>query len=129
MNRLFLTLTLLLLGAATALAESPEPLDVDAALARQSASDLVSAAASAYECDLAERSFRKIGTDEEPIYMIEVSAEGPECENAMLLLARHGSTRDFIFRRWEAPADIEGVDPIEGSFGTPIVPDEPGEQQ
>ena len=127
MKRLFLTTALF--AATASVAESPEPLDIDAALARQSASDLVSAAASAYDCELVERSFRKIGTDEQPIYMIEVSADGPECEDAMLLLARHGSTRDFIFRRWQPPADVEGLDPAEGSFGTPIIPDDSVEQE
>ena len=127
MKRLFLIATML--AAAVSAAESPEPLDIDAALARQSASDLVSAAASAYDCELDQRSFRKIGTDEKPIYMIEVSADGPECEDALLLLARHGSTRDFVFRRWQPPADVEGLDPAEGSFGTPIIPDDSVEQR
>ena len=113
MNRLFLTTTLLLLAAATSVAESPEPLDLDEALARQSVSDLISSAATAYDCKLAERSFRTLGTDEKPIYMIEVSAEGPECEAAMALLARHGSTRDFVFRQWQALPDVEKLDPIE----------------
>ena len=88
------------------------------------ARDLISGVAIAYECQLTQRSFRKLGTDEKPIYMIEVSAEGPECAEAMALLARHGSTRDFIFRRWQPPADVEGVDPIEGTFGEPIIPDD-----
>ena len=123
MHRLFLT-TVLLLMPALCRAESPEPLDVDAALARQSSNDLISAAASAYDCDLAARSFRKIGTEEKPIYLVEVSMDGPECENAMLLLARHGSTRDFIFRAWQPPADVQGVDPIDGTIGEPIIPDE-----
>jgi hypothetical protein len=129
MNHLFLTTTFLLLSAAASMAESPEPLDLDTALARQSVGDLISGAAAAYDCQLAERSFRKIGTEEKPIYMIEVSAEGPECDAAMALLARHGSTRDFVFRRWETPADVEGLDPIEGSFGEPIIPEDSPEPQ
>ena len=39
--------------------------------------------------------------------------DGPECEDALLLLARHGSTRDFIFRAWEPALDVENMDPIE----------------
>jgi hypothetical protein len=113
MNRLFLTTTLLLLAAATSLAESPEPLDLDEALARQSVSDLISSAATAYDCKLAERSFRKLGTEEKPVYLVEVSAAGPECEEAMALLARHGSTRDFVFRQWQTLPDVEKLDPIE----------------
>jgi len=31
----------------------------------------------------------------------------------LLLLARHGSTRDFIFRDWEPAPDIEIIDPVE----------------
>ena len=115
--------------AATSLGaeQAPEPLDLDEALARQSASDLISAAASAYDCAMAQRSFRKLGTDDQPIYMIEVSMEGPECEDAMLLLARHGSTRDFVFRAWQPPSDVEGMDPINGPFGNPITPEDPSE--
>ena len=127
MKRLFLAI--LLLSPATGFAEAPNPIDLDEALARQSAGDLISAAAAAYDCKLAERSFRKLGTDEQPIYMVEVSAEGPECEAALALLTRHGSTRDIVFRQWQPPADIEGMDPIEGSFGTPIIPEEPIQQR
>ena len=96
MKRLFLKFLLLI--PVFCFAEAPEPIDLDEALARQSAGDLISGAAAAYDCKLAERSFRKLGTEEQPIYMIEVSAEGPECEAALALLARHGSTRDFVFR-------------------------------
>ena len=127
MTRLFLTTASLLLTTATSVAESPEPLDLDEALARQSVSDLISGAAAAYDCKLAERSFRKLGDEEKTVYLVEVSADGPECAEAMALLARHGSTRDFIFRRWQQPADVEGLDPIEGDFGNPIIPDEPTE--
>ena len=94
-------------------AESPEPLDLDEALARQSVGDLISSAATAYDCALAERSFRKLGNAEKPVYLVEVSAEGPECDEAMALLARHGSTRDFVFRQWQALPDVEKLDPIE----------------
>lgn len=113
MNRLFLTTTTLFLATAASLAESPAPLDLDEALARQSVSDLISSAATAYDCALAQRSFRTLGTEEKPIYMVEVSAEGPECSEAMALLARHGSTRDFIFRQWQTMPDVEKLDPIE----------------
>ena len=127
MIRLFLTTASLLLAATSSLAESPEPLDLDEALARQSVGDLISAAASAYDCKLAQRSFRKLGDEQKTVYLVEVSADGPECVEAMALLARHGSTRDFIFRRWQQPADVEGLDPVEGNFGNPIIPEEPTE--
>ena len=113
MNRLFLKTTLILLASGPAVAESPEPLDLDEALARQSVSDLISSAATAYDCELAERSFRKLGDEQKTIYLVEVSAEGPECEEAMALLARHGSTRDFVFRQWQTLPDVERLDPIE----------------
>ena len=120
---------LLAVAIASADERPPEPLDLDEALARQSASDLISAAASAYDCSMAQRSFRKLGTKEETIYMIEVSMEGPECEDAMLLLARHGSIRDFVFRAWQPPTDIEGMDPLESPPANPIGPDDPIERQ
>lgn len=113
MNRLFLKTALILLATGPALGESPDPLDLDEALARQSVSDLISSAATAYDCALAERSFRKLGNEEKTIYLVEVSAEGPECEEAMALLARHGSTRDFVFRQWQTLPDVEKLDPIE----------------
>ena len=90
----------------------PEPFDLDEALAQQSASDLISGVAAAYDCRIAQHSFRKLGTDEKPIYMIEVAMHGPECEDALLLLARHGSTRDFLFRAWEPAPDVQRIDPI-----------------
>ena len=116
----------LLFAAAGSLAEerAPEALDLDEALARQSASDLISGAAAAYDCDIAERSFRKLGTDETPIYMIEITMQGPECEEAMQLLARHGSIRDFIFREWQQPSDVKGMDPPERPFDNPLGPDD-----
>lgn len=107
------TAILLLAGRCFAEESPPEAFDLDAALARQSASDLISGVATAYECQLTQHSFRKLGTDEEPVYLVEVAMDGPECEDALLLLARHGSTRDFIFRSWEPAPDVENMDPIE----------------
>jgi hypothetical protein len=49
--------------------------------------------------------------------------DGPECEDALLLLARHGSTRDFIFRPWQPGPDIEGLDPPDRIGSTPDMPD------
>ena len=113
-QRTYVTAAALFLATRCVAAESPpEPFDLDAALARQSASDLISGAATAYDCRLAQHSFRKLGTDEEPVYLVEVAMDGPECEDALLLLARHGSTRNFIFRAWEPAPDIENIDPIE----------------
>lgn len=105
---------MLLLAAICHAEESPPgPFDLDEALARQSARDLISGVATAYECNVAEHSFRKLGTDAKPVYLVEVAMNGPECEDALLLLARHGSTRDFLFRAWEPAPDIETIDPIE----------------
>ena len=82
-------------------------------VARQSASDLVSGTASAYDCDMALYSFRRLGTADSPVYMVEVQMSGPECDDALLLLARHGANRDFVFRRWEPAPDIHEIDPRE----------------
>jgi hypothetical protein len=89
----------------------PEPLDLDEALARQSATDLVDGVASAYDCSMILRTFRGVGTADSPVYMVEVQASGPECDDAMLLLARHGADRNFIFRRWEPAPDIHELEP------------------
>jgi len=104
---------LLLAGSCLAGELPPGAFDVDAALARQAAGDLISGVAVAYDCRLSQHSFRKLGADEKPVYLVEVTMDGPECEDALLLLARHGSTRDFIFRAWEPAPDVEQVDPIE----------------
>lgn len=110
-----ISITLLCAVAAVSLAgeQPPAPLDLDEALARQSATDLVDGVASAYDCDMQVHSFRRLGTGETPVYMIEVQMDGPECDDALLLLARHGSSRDFIFRRWEPAPDIHEMDPRE----------------
>lgn len=104
---------LLLAGSCLAEESPPGPFDLDAALARQSASDLISGIAVAYDCNSTLHSFRKLGTDEKPVYLVEVAMDGPECEDALLLLARHGSTRDFVFRQWQPAPDVEQLDPIE----------------
>ena len=106
------TLTLL---AVTASADERPPgkLDLDEALARQSASDLIDGAASAYDCSIALRSLRRLGSEDSPVFMIEVQMDGPECDDALLLLARHGEPRDFVFRRWEPAPDIHEIDPRE----------------
>jgi len=90
-----------------------DALDLDEALARQAAGDLISGVASAYDCRITERSFRRLGSDEQPVYLIEVAMFGPECEQALLLLARHGSTKHFVFRAWEPAPDIREIDPGE----------------
>ena len=114
MQRNIATATMLLLATICRAEESPPgPFDLDEALARQSARDLISGVATAYECNVAEHSFRKLGTDAKPVYLVEVAMDGPECEDALLLLAHHGSTRDFLFRAWEPAPDIEGIDTIE----------------
>jgi hypothetical protein len=107
--------TAMLLLAVTAFADEspPGPFDLDEALARQSARDLISGVATAYDCNIAEHSFRRLGSDAKPVYLVKVSMDGHECEDALLLLARHGSTRDFLFRAWEAAPDGEFIDPIE----------------
>jgi hypothetical protein len=117
------SIVLSLAGSCLAEEAPPKPFDLDAALARQSASDLISGAAAAYDCQLTQHSFRKLGTETEPVYLVEVAMDGPECEDALLLLARHGSTRDFIFRPWQPGPDIEGLDPPDRIGSTPDMPD------
>jgi len=114
MQRTIATAAMLVLAVSCLADESPPgPLDLDEALARQSARDLISGVATAYDCSVAEHSFRKLGTDTKPVYLVEVAMDGPECDDALLLLARYGSTRDFLFREWELALDIETIDPIE----------------
>jgi hypothetical protein len=57
-------------------------------------------------------SMRQLGTEVQPVYLIQVSMAGPECEEALLLLARHGSTKDFVFRRWQPEPDVKSLDPV-----------------
>ena len=91
---------------------SPDTLDLEEALARQSASDLISGVSVAYDCAVAMHSMRQLGTEEQPVYLIQVSMAGPECDEALLLLARHGSTKDFVFRRWQPDPDVQTLDPV-----------------
>lgn len=100
-------------GGSLAGESPPGQLDLDAALTRQSASDLVSGTASAYECSMALHSFRRLGTADSPVYLVEVQMSGPECDDALLLLARHGSNRNVVFRRWGPAPDIHEIDPRE----------------
>ncbi len=94
-------------GAGTA----PEPIDLDEALARQAANDLVSGASTAYDCNMILRTFRSVGTEESPVYLVEVQASGPECDDAFLLMGRHGSEKNLIFRRWDPAPDIHEIAP------------------
>jgi hypothetical protein len=103
--------TLVFAGCGAAAQSSIGPLDLEAALARQSASDLISGVSVAYDCAIAMHSMRQLGTEEQPVYLIQVSMAGPECEDALLLLARHGSTKDFVFRRWQPEPDVQSLDP------------------
>jgi hypothetical protein len=114
MNRISITAAALL-AMAGGLADEPppQPLDLDEALARQAANDLVSGASTAYDCDMILRTFRSVGTEESPVYLVEVQASGPECDDAFLLMGRHGSEKDLIFRRWEPAPDIHEIDPRE----------------
>lgn len=115
MKRISITLFSAVAVAAVSLAgeQPPAPLDLDEALARQAATDLVDGVASVYDCSMVLHSFRRLGASKTPVYMIEVQMDGPECDDALLLLARHGSNRDFIFRRWEPAPDIHEIDPRE----------------
>lgn len=109
-----ISITLLCACAAAVAGESPPAaLDLDEALARQSATELVDGVASAYDCNMQVHSFRRLGAGETPVYLVEVQMAGPECDDALLLLARHGSNRDFIIRRWEPAPDIHEIDPRE----------------
>ena len=110
-----ISIAVIALLAVTALADEPPPgrLDLDEALTRQYASDLVSGAASAYDCDTMLHSFRRLGSGEPSVYMAEVQMHGPECDEALQLLSRHGSEKNIIFRRWEPAPDIHEIDPRE----------------
>jgi len=108
------TIALLAIAGGSLAGESPPgQLDLDEALARQSASDLISGTASAYDCSIALYSFRRLGDADSPLFMVEVQMSGPECDDALLLLARHGSNRNFVFRRWQPAPDIHEIDPRE----------------
>ena len=102
---------LVLAGFAAAGQSPPGSLDLDEALARQAASDLISGVSVAYDCAVAMHSIRQLGSEAQPVYLIQVSMAGPECEEALLLLARHGSTKDFVFRRWQPEPDVQSLDP------------------
>ena len=110
-----ISIAVIALLAVTALADEPPPgrLDLDEALARQSASDLIDGVAHAYDCNLSLHSLRRLGGEDSPVYMIEVQMHGPECDDALLLLARHGANHDFVFRRWLPAPDIHEIDPRE----------------
>jgi hypothetical protein len=115
MKRISITAAALLAIATGCRAEElpPGSLDLDEALARQYASDLVSGAASAYDCNTVLHSFRRLGTGESPVYMAEVQMHGQECDEALLLLSRHGTEKNIVFRRWEPAPDIREIDPGE----------------
>ncbi len=117
MNRILITAIALLATSTGCFAGEvpPRPLDLDEALSRQSANDLVSGAASAYDCDMMLRSFRSLGAGENRVYLVEVQMYGQECDAALLLLQRHGSEKDIVFRRWEPTPDIHEIHPGEGS--------------
>jgi hypothetical protein len=114
MKRISITTALLLALAGPCAADEAhvDPLDLDEALARQTADDLIDGVTSAYDCGMLLRTFRGVGSEKSPVYMVEVQASGPECEEAMLLLARSGSDRNLLFRRWEPAPDVKEVDPI-----------------
>ena len=113
MKRISIATLTLLAMAAFADEGSPGKLDLDEALARQSAIDLIDGVASGYDCNVSLYSLRRLGAEENPVYMIEVLMDGPECDDALLLLARHGEARDFVFRRWDPAPDIHEIDPRE----------------
>jgi hypothetical protein len=115
MKRISITAAALLANSAGCFAEEqpPGPLDLDEALVRQYASDLVSGAASAYDCDTMLHSFRRLGIGKNPVYMAEVQMHGQECDEALLLLSRHGTEKNVVFRRWEPAPDIHEIDPGE----------------
>ena len=115
MNRISITAVALLAISATCPADElpPGSLDLDEALVRQYASDLVSGAASAYDCHTVLHSFRRLGTGASPVYMAEVRMHGQECDEALLLLSRHGTEKNILFRRWEPAPDIHEIDPRE----------------
>ena len=114
-KRISITAAAMLAIAAACLADElpPGPLDLDEALVRQYASDLISGVASAYDCDTMLHSFRRLGAGRSPVYMVEVRMHGRECDEALLLLSRHGTEKNIVFRRWEPAPDIHEIDPRE----------------
>lgn len=98
-------------GTAAPQQASTDTLSLEDALARQSATDLISGVSVAYQCAVEMYSMRQLGTEEQPVYLVQVSMAGSECEDALLLLARHGSTKNFVFRRWQADPDVQRIDP------------------
>lgn len=116
MKRISVTAIAVSIAAAVHGAETaPEPIDIDEALSRQAANDLVSGASTAYDCDMILRTFRSVGTKDSPVYLVEVQASGPECDDAFLLMGRHGSEKNLIFRRWDPAPDIHQIEPEERS--------------
>ena len=115
MHRISITAVALLAISAGCIADelAPGSLDLDEALVRQYASDLISGAASAYDCNAMLHSFRRLGTGNSPVYMAEVRMHGQECNEALLLLSRHGTEKNIVFRRWEPAPDIHEIDPGE----------------
>jgi hypothetical protein len=115
MNRNSITVIALLAIATGCLADEspPEPLDLEEALTRQSAADLISGAASSYDCKMLLRSLRPLGASDNRVYLVEVQMHGGECDEALLLLQRHGSPKDIVFRRWEPAPDIHEIEPGE----------------
>jgi hypothetical protein len=109
---LFSVAVLAITGSGATQEPPPGAFDLEEALARQSASDLISGVSVAYDCAVAMHSMRQLGTEEQPVYLVQVSMSGVECEDALLLLARHGSTKDFVFRRWDPDPDVQTLDPV-----------------
>lgn len=113
MKRISIAAAALLVVTALADERPPGKLDLDEALARQSANDLIDGVATAYDCSIALYSLRRLGSEASPVYLAELQMAGPECDDALLLLARHGEERDIVFRRWDPAPDIHEIDPRE----------------
>jgi hypothetical protein len=64
-------------------------------------------------------SIRRLGAAAGAVFFVEVQMEGPECDAALLLLTRHGSERNFIFRRWEPAPDVHEIAPEIGGDQAP----------
>ena len=115
MNRISITAIALLAIATGCFADEQPPgaLDLDEALTRQSAKDLISGVASSYDCEMLMRSFRPLGASDNRVYLVEVQMHGDECDDALLLLQRHGSPKNIVFRRWEPAPTIQEIEPGE----------------
>lgn len=94
------------------LASSQHSLDIDEAVARGAALDLISESERHFDCKIDEYSMREIGDEPNIRYIFRVTAHGVECGEAMAYLTRK-TYKDglLLFRQISVPTDAS-PDPI-----------------